>query len=141
MNHDMDNSQIENALTRLFDEEEHRIIFWNDPDQEFATTLGLLNLPEGVNILRLDQVGAFEAKARLEQDDPEGRYLVYTPTEEPDYEDDWLLDIRLYSRPFRADRASMILDELGLRLGDVVYKLHLSLFTPQPVSNGGGGNS
>jgi len=110
----MDNSQIENALARLFDEEGHRIVFWNDPDQEFTITLALLNLPEGVNILRLDQVGAFEVKIRVEQDDPEGRYLVYTPTEEPDYEDDWLLDIRLYSRPFRADRASMILDELGL---------------------------
>ena len=36
------------------------------------------------------------------------------PTEEPDYDDDWLLDIRLYSRSFRADRASIILDELGL---------------------------
>ena len=110
----MDNSQIENALTRLFDEEGHRIVFWNDPDQEFAITLSLLNLPEGVNILRLDQTGALEAKMRMEQDDPEGRYLLYSPTEEPDYEADWLLDIRLYSRSFRADRASIILDELGL---------------------------
>jgi hypothetical protein len=46
----MDNSQIENALTRLLNEEGHRIIFWNDPDQEFAITLSLLNLPEGVSI-------------------------------------------------------------------------------------------
>jgi len=30
---EMDNTQIENALTRLFDEEGHRIVFWNDPDQ------------------------------------------------------------------------------------------------------------
>ena len=36
MNHDMNNSQIENALARLFDEEGHRIVFWNDPDQEFV---------------------------------------------------------------------------------------------------------
>ncbi|MBW2709779.1 MAG: BREX-1 system phosphatase PglZ type A, partial [Deltaproteobacteria bacterium] len=91
-----------------------RIVFWNDPDLEFAITLSLLNLPEGVNILRLDQMSALEAKIRLEREDPEGRYLVYAPTEEPDYEADWLLDIRLYSQSFRADRASMILDELGL---------------------------
>ena len=58
----MDNSQIENALTRLFDEEGHRIVFWNDPDQEFAITLSLLNLPEGVHILRLDQTGALELR-------------------------------------------------------------------------------
>ncbi|MEZ6117133.1 MAG: hypothetical protein R3C28_11245 [Pirellulaceae bacterium] len=40
---------------------------------------------------------------------------LYSPTEEPDYDDDWLLDIRLFSRSFRGDRASIILDELGLK--------------------------
>jgi hypothetical protein len=50
----------------------------------------------------------------MERDDPTGRYLVYSAREEPEYEDDWLLDIRLYSRSFRADRASIILDQLGL---------------------------
>jgi hypothetical protein len=36
-----------------------------------------------------------------------GRYLIYAPTPEPDYDDYWLLDIRLYSHTFRADRASI----------------------------------
>ena len=45
---------------------------------------------------------------------PNSKFLLYAPTEEPDYEDDWLLDIRLYSRSFRADRASILLQELGL---------------------------
>jgi len=110
----MDNTQIQNALARLFDEEGQRIVFWNDPEKEFAITVPLLGLPEGVQILRLDQMGAFEVKVRLEQEDPDGRYLLYAPTEEQDFEDDWLLDIRLYSRSFRADRASIILDQLGL---------------------------
>ena len=69
---------------------------------------------EGVSVLRLDRIGALEAKIRIEQDDTAGRYLLYSPTEEPDYEDDWLLDMRLYSRSFRADRASIILQALGL---------------------------
>ena len=51
----------------------------------------------------------------MENEDPTGKYLLYSPTEEPDYENDWLLDIRLYSRSFRADRASILFDELGLR--------------------------
>ena len=50
----------------------------------------------------------------MERDEPTGRFLLYAPTEEPDYEDDWLLDIRLYSRSFRADKASILLQELGL---------------------------
>ncbi len=65
-------------------------------------------------MLRLDQIGALEVKIRIERDYPTGRYLLYSPAEEPDYENDWLLDIRLYSRSFRADRASIILQELGL---------------------------
>jgi hypothetical protein len=43
-----------------------------------------------------------------------GAIFFDSPAEEPDYESDWLLDIRLYSRGFRADRASIILDQLGL---------------------------
>ena len=64
--------------------------------------------------LRLDEVGALEAKIRLEHDEPNGKFLLYAPTEEPDYEEDWLLDMRLYSRSFRADRASILLQEFGL---------------------------
>ena len=67
-----------------------------------------------VHIIRLDQVGLLGTKIRLERDEPDSRFLLYAPTEEPDDADDWLLDIRLYSRSFRADRASIILDELGL---------------------------
>jgi hypothetical protein len=110
----MDNTHIENALARLFNEEGHRIVFWNDPEMEFAITLPMLNLPEGITILRLDQIGALEAKIRIERGDSEGRYLLYAPAEKPDYEADWLLDIRLYSRSFRADRVSIIFDQLGL---------------------------
>ena len=76
-------------------------------------TLQLLEL-DGVTTLRLDRVGALEVKIRLERDEPTAKFLLYAPTEEPDYENDWLLDIRLYSRSFRADKASILLQELGL---------------------------
>ena len=108
-----DLNQIHTALERLFNDEGQRIVFWNDPDREFLMTVPLLEL-DGVTTLRLDQVGALEAKLRLEREEPNSRFLLYAPAEEPDYEDDWLLDIRLYSRSFRADRASILLQELGL---------------------------
>lgn len=110
----MDTKQINDALDRIFKEEDQRIVFWNDLENEFQNILPYLML-ENVSILRLDEVGALAVKIKLEHDDPTGRYLLYSPTEEPNYEDDWLLDIRLYSRGFRADKASVILDELGLR--------------------------
>jgi uncharacterized protein (TIGR02687 family) len=108
-----DLNQINTALERLFTEDGQRIVFWNDPEQEFQNTLPYLTL-DGVTTLRLDEVGALETKNRLEREEPTGKFLLYAPTEEPDYEDDWLLDIRLYSRSFRADRASILLQELGL---------------------------
>jgi hypothetical protein len=108
-----DLNQIHTALERLFNDEGRRIVFWNDPDQEFQNTLPFVSL-DGVTTLRLDQVGALEAKIRLEREEPSGKFLLYSPSEEPDVQDDWLLDIRLYSGNFRADRASILLQELGL---------------------------
>ena len=103
-----DLNQFHTALECLLNEEGQCIVFWNDPDQEFFMTVPLLEL-DGVTTLRLDEVGALEAKIRLEREEPNGKFLLYAPTEEPDYEDDWLLDIRLYSRSFRADKASILI--------------------------------
>jgi len=32
----MDTKQVNDALEKLFREEDERIVFWNDPDKEFA---------------------------------------------------------------------------------------------------------
>lgn len=109
----IDLRQVSAALHRLFNDEGHRIVFWNDPDREFEEALPTISV-DGVSILRLDQVGALSAKLQIERQQPDQKFLVYAPTEEPDYEEDWLLDIRLYSRGFRADRASILLQDLGL---------------------------
>jgi hypothetical protein len=109
----MDKSQIDIALNRLFHEQGKRIVFWNDAQREFEDALAALAVPD-ITVLRLDQEGALALKIRLERDDTNGRFLIYAPTPEPDFDDDWLLDIRLYSHTFRADRASIIMDELGL---------------------------
>jgi hypothetical protein len=114
----MDTKQLDDALARLFIDEGARIVFWHDPAHEFVDFMNRLPFltfgDTTVHIIRLDQVSALATKIRLERDEPDSRFLLYAPTEEPDYADDWLLDIRLYSRSFRADRASIILDELGL---------------------------
>lgn len=111
----MDTKQVNEALEKLFQQE--RIIFWNDPEKEFVGyfTGSLFSPVQGVNIIRLDQVGMLQAKLQIERNDPQSKFLVYSPAEEPSYEEDWLLDIRLYSRSFRADRVSIVLDELGLQ--------------------------
>src|SRR6266566_2700744 len=114
----MDTKQLDDVLARLFIDDGARIVFWYDPAHEFLDFMNRLPfLTFGnttVHIIRLDQVSALATKIRLERDEPDSRFLLYAPTAEPDYADDWLLDIRLYSRSFRADRASVLLDELGL---------------------------
>ena len=108
----MERDQIPAGLNKIF-AEGHRIVFWHDPEGEFEETIASLTL-DGTILLRLDEVPALETKIRVEKKDPTGRFLLYAPFPEPAPEGDWLLDIRLYSRSFRADRASIILDELGL---------------------------
>jgi uncharacterized protein (TIGR02687 family) len=112
-----DQKQVETALQRLF-QDEGRIVFWNDPEREFQNMLPFLAL-DGVTKLNLAEVSALETKIRIERTETAAKFLLYSPTEEPDFEDDWLLDIRLYSRSFRADRASILLQELGLTRQDL----------------------
>ena len=58
---------------------------------------------------------ALGIKLKLELEDREGKYLLYFPSHEPAADKDWLLDIKLYSRCFYADRFSLIFNELGLQ--------------------------
>lgn len=105
--------QLQENLERLFYQENNRLIFWYDPEQEFLESIPELEI-DGVTILRMDNWGSLELKLKLEREDPENRYLLYSPNPEPDMQRDWFLDIKLYSHVFHADQASMILNELGL---------------------------
>jgi uncharacterized protein (TIGR02687 family) len=103
--------RISEAINSLFSVQP--IIFWNDADGEFATQLDSLELP-GVEIIRLDQTPALRAKILIESAGKSVRWLIYAPTEEPDPVSDWMLDLRLRSKSFRADSASILLEDLGL---------------------------
>jgi len=109
----METKQIISALNRLLSESGSRLVFWHDPDREFEEVLPDLDL-DGVSLLRLDEHPALAVKVRLEQEDPTGHYLLYAPFDPPIPDQDWLLNIRLYSASFSADRASMLLSDLGL---------------------------
>ncbi len=109
----MDIKQIKDTLDRIFSEKNKRIIFWYDGEKEFEEILPSLQL-DGVSILRLDEHGALELKIKLESEDTTGKYILYAPYHEPPPEKDWLVDIRLYSYTFHADKASIILKELDL---------------------------
>ena len=109
--------ELDKAITKKFVEEgAPRLVFWDDPNGEF-TDYVQSNLPNelsDVTVLDLAKEGGLATKLKLEREDTQGRYLLYRTGARPPAEEDWLLDIRLYSAEFHADVASIWLQELGL---------------------------
>lgn len=108
--------QVDQALRQKFLSEGARLVFWHDQNSEFAdyVSAGLSGDLTDVKVLQVAEIGGLSTKLRLEQEDPTGKYLVYSNGEMPEAEEDWLLDVRLYSQQFHADVASLWLQELGL---------------------------
>ena len=90
-----------------------RIIFWYDEDREFEDKVEDLAL-DNARVLVLTGCNNFEAKKLLAVDDTTNNYLVYCPLRYEKPEDNWLINIELYSEEFRADLNSIWMDEMGL---------------------------
>lgn len=112
----MDASQIIQDLNRKFaaplpEFYKRRIVVWYDEDREFEDQIDSLTIT-GAKILKLTGSNNFYAKKLLAVDDATSSYLVYCPLSYETEEDDWLLDVELYSEEFRADQISMWMDQL-----------------------------
>jgi hypothetical protein len=106
----MSNQRISASLASLFTT--HSVVFWHDVDAEFVNALDGLSL-DGVQLIRLDDTPTLRVKLDLERT-PNQRWLVYSNKPEPEPAKDWLLDVRLRSKLFRADSTSILLEDLGL---------------------------
>lgn len=114
----MDTEKVTQDLNRRFSaplpEYYHRrIIFWHDEDREFEDKLDEIQL-DNAKLVVLTGNNTFMVKKLLGSDDPTGNYLVYNPLSFDKPDDDWLMDVKLYSEEFRADLISMWMDEIGL---------------------------
>ena len=107
----MNQPRITDALGNLF--ATHAVVFWHDPDSEFAASVAELT-PEGITLLSMDALPALGIKIQLDRTSPGERFLLYSTRPEPEPAHDWLLDVRLRSKAFRADHASILLEDLGL---------------------------
>ena len=96
-------------------------MFWNDVEAEFGTVVDSLQL-EGVQLVRLDDTPALRVKLDIERS-PNQRWLIYSAKPEPEPAKDWLLDVRMRSKSFRADSTSILLEDLGLTTQGL--RLHL----------------
>lgn len=92
---------------------QRRIIFWYDEDQEFADKLDTIVL-DNATVVALTGNNTFAIKKLLSNDDLTTNYLVYSPVSYDRPDDNWLIDIELYSEEFRADLISMWMDEMDI---------------------------
>ena len=106
----MTGNRIQKSLSRLFDQ--HRIVFWYDDKQEFRDAFESLEL-EGVEKAEIHS-NEFTLKHRILRGAPKQKLLLYREGEEPEYINNWLLDVQLCSVVFRTDQSAIWLSELGL---------------------------
>ena len=92
---------------------QRRIIFWYDEEREFEDQVGELAL-DGVTVLALTGSNTFAVKKQLCEDDLTSNFLVYDPRPFTKDDDNWLINVQLYSEEFRADLNSIWMDEMGL---------------------------
>ena len=114
----MDTDKVIQDLNRRFaaplpEFYQRRIIFWYDEDKEFEDKLDEVVL-ENAKVIALTGNNAFSVKKLLSVDDLTTNYLVYSPCVYNRPDDNWLMDVELYSEEFRADLISIWMDEMGL---------------------------
>lgn len=115
----MNIKQITDALNKKFKQENGRIVFWLDVDNEFNDLVDTLELEsnyDDTQIIHIDTLSHFEVKYRIELLEPNTAFLLYSNKKPSEPTRDWLYDIRLYAEEFFADRSSMILNEIGMKM-------------------------
>ena len=115
----MDTEKIIQDLNRRFaaplpEFYKRRVIFWYDEDKEFEDQIDEISLNDA-KIVKVTGSNSFAIKKLLVMDDTASNYLVYCPVSFEHPEDNWLLNIELYSgEVFRADLNTIWMDEMGL---------------------------
>lgn len=98
-----------------------RIIFWYDEDREFEDKLEDLQLANATLVV-LTGSNTFAVKKLLCEDDLSSNFLVYQPLSFNKDDENWLINVQLYSEEFRADLNSIWMDEMGLPSTPIIRK-------------------
>jgi uncharacterized protein (TIGR02687 family) len=103
--------QIHDSLERVFDR--HRLVFWYDGAGEWTDTYNSFEHPKVTKLVVRNT--EFGTKVRIMQDpDRQAKFLIYIPSRKPDDAENWLLDLLLQGYEYKADKASLALQQVGL---------------------------
>ena len=97
----------------LPDYHQRRIIVWMDETGEFTEAVNEIHL-ENARLLVMQKNHMFEIRKQIEIDYAQDNLLIYCPYHFDAPQDNWLLDVFLYSEEFRADYWSLLFDELNI---------------------------
>jgi hypothetical protein len=109
----------------------HRLVFWYDGKGEWLSEFEAF-AAEGVEKVRVEN-NEFCVKVRiLHHPDKHARFLLYFPNPRPKDADNWLLDLLFQGHEYKADRASLALQDAGLPYEfHPVVEQHLAFFNSQ----------
>lgn len=113
---------------------DRRIIFWNDPEAEFADRIDEIQL-ENAKIVKLTGRNFFSLRHLIEIDEPKTNLLIYVPFSYPNKEANWLRDVEIYSEQFRADLSTNWLPEMKLPTSPEIWqtvKKYWAFFKKEP---------
>lgn len=103
--------RIHDSLQRVF--QRHRLVFWYDATGEWAETFKAY--PDATVTKLSVADNEFGTKVRIVRDpNPEAKFLIYVPTARPMDAENWLLDLLLQGYEYKADKASLALQDVGL---------------------------
>ncbi len=103
--------RIHESLTQSF--HRHRLVFWYDATGEWKAAYEAFTVA-GIEKM-LVQGNEFGIKVKvLSGSKPGTKFLIYVPTARPVDGDNWLLDLLLQGHEFKADMASLVVQEVGL---------------------------
>lgn len=112
--------QITDKLNMEFTGEFRKLIFWYDEKGDFAEDINdIASQLDHAKVYLLKPDNQFYTKYFLEKVDTTTNYLVYAPFPKPPVTENHLEDTLLYSKRFYADKASLVLADLGI---DEKYK-------------------
>ena len=110
---EMNFKQITDKLNAEFTGDIRKLIFWYDAEGEFAEDVDTLEL-QNAKVYHLQKDNQFRTKLFLEREDRTTNYLIYAPFSKPDIRENHLADTIHYSKEFFADRASLLMLDLGM---------------------------
>lgn len=90
-----------------------RIIVWIDDNGEFEESAREMTL-DNARVLVMQRDHMFEIRRQTEVDYADENLLIYCPLHFDKPEDNWLMDVFMYSEAFRADYWSRVFDELNI---------------------------